>query len=95
MHDGLVVVTGAGGFIGRELCAHFARTGRRFRAIVREHGPVTALPHAHYAVADLAVTPEDELDALLGGATAVAHLAGRAHAARDSGDPSPRIVRRT
>ena len=88
MPDGLVVVTGAGGFIGRALCAHFAATDRPFRAIVRAQGPVATLRPGHHAVADLTVTPEDELDALLAGATAVVHLAGRAHVLRETaGDP--------
>jgi nucleoside-diphosphate-sugar epimerase len=89
MDDGLVVVTGAGGFVGRALCAHFLATERLFRAIVRYHEPVTALPPHHYAVADLATTPDDELDALLGGAAAVVHLAGRAHVLRETAtDPA-------
>jgi nucleoside-diphosphate-sugar epimerase len=84
MNDGLVVVTGAGGFVGRALCAHFLATGRLFRAIVRHHEPVTALAPQHHAVADLATTPDDELDALLGGAAAVVHLAGCAHVLRET-----------
>ena len=89
MNDGLVVVTGAGGFVGRALCAHFRETGRLFRAIVRYHEPVTALAPHHYAVADLATTPDDELGALLGGAAAVVHLAGRAHVLRETAtDPA-------
>lgn len=35
MTDGRVVVTGAYGFVGRALCAHWAATGRPYRAIVR------------------------------------------------------------
>lgn len=89
MNDGLVVVTGAGGFIGRSLCAHFERTGRLYRAIQRQEGQVIALPSRRHAVADLATTPDDELDALLGGATAVVHLAGRAHVFRETAtDPA-------
>jgi UDP-glucose 4-epimerase len=76
---GLVVVTGAGGFVGRALVAHFAGTGRPFRAIVRQRSLSTVTqPHFH-AVADLALTPDAELDAIAAGAAAVVHLAGRAH----------------
>lgn len=88
MRDGLVVVTGAGGFIGRALVAHFRERGRLFRALVRQHDAVAVLPAGHHAVADLATIADDELDALLGGATAVVHLAGRAHVLRETaGDP--------
>jgi len=74
-----VVVTGAGGFIGRALVAHFARAGRPFRAIVREHaGAVPPKPNVR-TVSDLAVIPESALDELVAGASAIVHLAGRAH----------------
>ena len=76
---GLVVVTGAGGFVGRALVAHFAGTGRPFRAIVRQRSPsAVTRPHFH-AVADLATIPDPLLDAIAAGAAAVVHLAGRAH----------------
>jgi nucleoside-diphosphate-sugar epimerase len=77
---GLVVVTGAGGFIGRALVAHFRATGRPYRAIVRRHEGAAhhADPQAR-AVADLATLPEVQLDAMLAGASAVVHIAGRAH----------------
>jgi nucleoside-diphosphate-sugar epimerase len=83
MRDGLVVVTGAGGFIGHALVAHFHERGRLFRALVREHGPVTALPARHHVVSDLTSVADDELDALLGGATVIVHLAGRVHVMRE------------
>lgn len=84
MRDGLVVVTGAGGFIGHALVAHFQQSGRLFRALVRQRDAVTVLPAGHHAVADLATAADDELEALLGGATAVVHLAGRAHVLRET-----------
>lgn len=77
MSNGLVVVTGADGFIGRALCAHFRATERPHRALVRHKARV---PDANaYEINDLATMPEDELDAALAGAEAVVHLAGRAH----------------
>ena len=75
-----VVVTGACGFVGRALCAHFAAAGRAHRGIVR------ALPHdaPHgtplLALGDLETAPAERLAAALEGAAAVVHLAGRAHA---------------
>ncbi len=84
MKEGLVVVTGAAGFVGRALCVHFEQARRRFRAIVRRRDPrATPRPH-HRLVADLATTPDAELDELLRGATAVVHLAGRAHVMRET-----------
>ncbi len=79
-----MVVTGAGGFIGHALVAHFREHGRTFRALVRDHGAAAAPPAAHHALGDLASIPNAELDALLGGATAVVHLAGRAHVLRET-----------
>jgi len=77
--SGVVVVTGAGGFVGARLVAHFAATGRPFRAIVRASGN-DATPRPDFrAVGDLATAPEPELDAIIAGAAAVVHLAGRAH----------------
>jgi UDP-N-acetyl-alpha-D-quinovosamine dehydrogenase len=84
MKEGMVVVTGAAGFVGRGLCDHFGQTGRRFRAIVRQGDSGATLPAQRHRVADLATTPDAELDALLCGATAVVHLAGRAHVMRET-----------
>ena len=76
---GIVVVTGAGGFVGRALVAHFAAEGRAFRALVRRHDPSSPeKPHWH-ASGDLATLAEPDLDAMIEGASAVVHLAGRAH----------------
>jgi nucleoside-diphosphate-sugar epimerase len=36
MSDSVVVVTGADGFIGHALVAHFDSTGRKYRALVRQ-----------------------------------------------------------
>lgn len=88
MEQGPVVVTGAGGFIGRSLVAHFASRGRAFRAIVRGQDRASAPGLHDVAVADLATACDDELDAIVAGASAVVHLAGRAHVLRETmGDP--------
>lgn len=84
MSAGPVVVTGASGFIGRALCAHFAATGRAYRGLVRAHEPgVAPRPHT-VAVGDLATAAAADLEALLEGAPAVVHLAGRAHVLRET-----------
>ena len=79
-----VVVTGAGGFVGRALIAHFRETGRAFRAVVRASDSGTPLPPGVIAVRDLATATEAELDAIVAGATAVVHLAARVHVMVDS-----------
>jgi len=88
MVPGPVVVTGADGFVGSALVAHFAAAGRPFVAAVR-HLPADAAakPH-HRAVGDLATASEATLDALVAGAGAVVHLAGRAHVLADAA-PDP------
>ncbi len=75
-----VVVTGAAGFVGRALCAHFAAAGRPHRAIVRDLPPGVARVATRIALGDLATAPAARLAAALEGAAVVVHLAGRAHA---------------
>ncbi|MEO8305979.1 MAG: NAD-dependent epimerase/dehydratase family protein [Betaproteobacteria bacterium] len=81
----LVVVTGAEGFIGRALVARFVAAGRAYRAIVRELDPSRPAKTQFYAVGDLATVIEADLDAILAGASAVVHLAGRAHVLGERG----------
>ncbi len=90
----MIIVTGANGFVGRALCAHFLRIGRPFRAIVRRHAPGTELDSNHHAVEDLATTPDAELDELFAGAAAIVHLAGRAHVADDGAPDSEELYHR-
>jgi nucleoside-diphosphate-sugar epimerase len=75
----LVVVTGADGFIGDALCAHWSRSGRLFRAAVRRRASGRADAPRRHVVDDLALASDSALDALVAGATAIVHLAGRAH----------------
>jgi nucleoside-diphosphate-sugar epimerase len=75
----MVIVTGAGGFVGRALCGHFLRTGRPFHALVRRQPQGTALKPQERVADDLATVTDAEFDSLLAGASAVIHLAGRAH----------------
>ncbi len=85
---GAVVVTGADGFIGRALLAHFDAEGRACRALVRRIDPARPAKSGVRAAGDLATVPDAELDAHLSGARAVVHLAGRAHVLDDT-DPEP------
>jgi nucleoside-diphosphate-sugar epimerase len=78
-----VVVTGAGGFIGRHLVAELAARGQRVRALVRTAG---RRPAAHPSVEvreidDVLSAPWPEL---LAGSGAVVHLAALAHRAPPS-----------
>jgi nucleoside-diphosphate-sugar epimerase len=79
MKTGPVVVTGAGGFVGRALCAHFRTTGREFRAVARAWVSDTPRPPGVRVVRDLATATESELDAIVTGAAAIVHLAARVH----------------
>jgi len=88
MESGPVVVTGADGFVGSALVAHFVATGRPFVAVVRRHPASGAAKPNHRAVGDLATASEATLDALVAGAAAIAHLAGRAHVLADAA-PDP------
>jgi nucleoside-diphosphate-sugar epimerase len=83
-----IVVTGADGFIGRALVAHFASTGREHRALVRHHDDSRPPKPGVHVVDDLATVPDAELDVILGGARAIVHLAGRAHVL-DETSPDP------
>jgi nucleoside-diphosphate-sugar epimerase len=88
---GKVLVTGAGGFIGRALCAHLAERGIAHIAAVRSLASHQGLPHSHVtALGDFAAA---EWGDALAGVDSIVHLAGRAHvlSARDS-DPTPHIV---
>jgi nucleoside-diphosphate-sugar epimerase len=86
--SGLIAVTGAGGFIGRALIAHFRETGRSCRAVVRARDAATTSQGA-IVVRDLATAAESELDAIVAGASAVVHLAARAHVMQEtSADPT-------
>lgn len=77
--QGIVVVTGATGFIGRHLCRHLAHAGFAVRALARatpDHVPEGV---EFFAPGDLAVASEHALREALDAAWAVVHLAGRAH----------------
>jgi nucleoside-diphosphate-sugar epimerase len=86
-----ILVTGAGGFIGRALCAHLAKQGIAHVAAVRSLTSHLAQPQSQVmALGDFAAA---EWDVALAGVDSIVHLAGRAHkeAERDA-DPTPHIV---
>lgn len=74
-----VLVTGANGFIGRELCAALTASGRSVRKAVRIAGSDDA---GAIAVGDIG--PDTDWSAALEGAQCVVHLAARTHVLRES-----------
>lgn len=87
MSGGLVVVTGASGFIGAALCERLRSLGRPLLGAVRNAAP--GLAADMQPVGDLAQADDERLDELCAGAEAVVHLAGRAHVMREShADPA-------
>jgi UDP-glucose 4-epimerase len=77
--DRLIAITGAGGFIGRALCAHLAGAGRAHRGVVRARTPEAPHHSPLIEVGDLATADVRHLTEAFADAFAVVHLAGRAH----------------
>ena len=75
---GLIAVTGASGFIGRHTCELLLTQGFDVRAVLRRPGGV---PGCESVIAD--PLDADQMAAALAGASAVVHLAGRAHILRE------------
>lgn len=84
MAGGLVIVTGADGFVGHALVSRWSRQGRPYRGLVRAIDPSIPPKPANVAVGDLARASDDTLARALAGAVAIVHLAGRAHVMRES-----------
>lgn len=83
---GIVLVTGAAGFVGRRVVADFAAAGWSVRAVVRraqqESQQELPAPGVQWlALGDLSAQPD--WPAALAGVDAVVHLAGRAHVMND------------
>src|SRR5215813_13661747 len=78
-NSGMIVITGADGFVGTALVAHCVATGRSHVAVARESSSDGMKNPWRVHVGDLATTPDPVLDAIVSGAAAVVHLAGRAH----------------
>lgn len=85
-----IAVTGADGFIGAALCSVLsARAHHVIRIVRRPHGA----GNDRRVVADLASC--EQLDAVLSGADAVVHLAGRAHVLRETESDPEAAFRRS
>ncbi|HYH82239.1 MAG TPA: NAD-dependent epimerase/dehydratase family protein, partial [Longimicrobium sp.] len=83
---GRVLVTGASGFVGAWLCAHWARAGVAVRGLVRDPG--AALPAGVEPAPVRGLDDADGLRRAVAGVDAVVHLAARVHVMRDdAADP--------
>ena len=92
-----VLVTGANGFIGRALCRELRSAGFEVTGAVRDK-PGRDTPGrddaGFDAVATGALGPDTDWHEALGGAEAVVHLAGRAHATDEPGAGALALYRR-
>lgn len=82
-----VLVTGAGGFVGRALCRMLAARGWRVRAALRTDSSLTSEDADETAVVG-DIDAATDWRAALDGVRAVAHLAARTHVMREAGDNS-------
>jgi nucleoside-diphosphate-sugar epimerase len=77
-----VCVTGASGFVGRELCSALQRSGHRVRAAVRDPRHSVSGCTEVVGVGDIAADPD--WNAALHGVDVVVHTAARVHVMRDT-----------
>lgn len=85
-----ILVTGASGFVGRDLVGRLAAAGHRVRAAARRPADLSGLPAEAVPLADLSA-PVDWAP-LLSGITHVVHLAGLAHSTEDIPEATYRRV---
>ncbi len=83
-----MIVTGASGFVGREVCRSLVAAARPVRALVRRPGQLDYVSEGmieERVVVDLRKCADDP--AIFAGADAIVHLAGRVHV-RDADSPA-------
>jgi nucleoside-diphosphate-sugar epimerase len=73
----LILITGATGFLGRNLCQHLARQGYRLRALARPTSDVTFLEALGAEIATGDVRDLDSVRTALAGCDMVIHAAAR------------------
>ena len=77
-----ILVTGANGFVGRQLCRSLSQKGFLVKAAVRQTAIAPAEEMQYIPVGDIG--PDTDWTEALHGVHLVVHLAGRAHIRRDS-----------
>lgn len=84
---GAVLVSGASGFVGRELCQALAAQGRPFRPAVRRAGGALIGGQSPCVVGELGA--DSDWSRALAQVGTVVHLASRVHVMRESSSDSP------
>ncbi|MEA3421890.1 MAG: SDR family oxidoreductase, partial [Acidobacteriota bacterium] len=79
-----MLITGAGGFIGRALCVKILSEGRQVRGTFRSESDVSRLPDGVEAFSIGSIGSDTKWDDALAGIDTVVHLAARVHVMDDS-----------
>jgi len=79
-----VLITGVGGFIGRELCVKMLAEGLQVRGTFRSESDVSRLPESVEAVSIRSIDSDTKWNDTLEGIDTVVHLAARVHVMDDS-----------
>ncbi|ODU50292.1 MAG: NAD-dependent dehydratase [Thiobacillus sp. SCN 63-374] len=83
-----VLITGASGFVGRELCVTLSRSGHSVRGALRQIEGTGVLPEGVELVVVGHINAETDWEAALAGCDFVVHLAARVHVMDDkASDP--------
>lgn len=90
--SGLILVTGATGFLGRHLCQHLAAKGARVRGLVRS--TAATLPAGIEVAVASDLLDRDRVREAMRGAAAVVHLAALVHVMRDRAEDPLEAFRR-
>jgi len=88
-----ILVTGANGFVGRQLCRTLSQNGFLVKAAIRQTAIAPAEAMQYVPVGDIG--PDTDWTEALRGVDMVVHLAGRAHIRRDSSSNSMAEYERT
>jgi nucleoside-diphosphate-sugar epimerase len=79
-----ILVTGAGGFIGRALCAQLLADGFLVRGVVRDLSRSVSLPQSMEIVQIGSMGPDTDWTDVISGVDSAIHLAARVHIMQDA-----------